>query len=160
MGRGSARNRTAAVAGLGPLLGEVSRLWRLKLDERLRPLGLSQAKWVALYRLSRLPAAPTQAELAAHLGVEGPTVVRLLDRLQRGDYVSRQPAAADRRVKVVHLTARARFEVARISRIARRLEVELLAGLDPQDLGAARRLLAALRGRLGPAVRPAAKRRH
>jgi MarR family transcriptional regulator, transcriptional regulator for hemolysin len=138
------------VPGFGPLLAEVSRLWRLRLDERLRPLGLSQAKWVALYRLARLPTAPTQAELAMQLGVEGPTVARLVDRLEAADYVSRRPSPLDGRVKVIHLTAKARAEAARIDRVAQGLRTELLAELDPDALEAATRVLLALRAELAP----------
>lgn len=145
--------------GLGLLLVEVSRAWRQRLDERLRPLGLSQAKWVALFRLARMAVPPTQAELAAELGVEGPTVARLLARLEAAGYVERRPAPADRRLKVVHLTARARQEAARIDRAARGLRAELMARLDAQDLGAAWRTLLELRRRLGLTPGPAAPRR-
>jgi len=136
--------------GFGLLLVEVSRLWRQRLDERLRPLGLSQAKWVALYRLARLPAPPTQAALAAELGVEGPTVARLLSRLEAAGYIERRAAPGDRRLKVVHLTARARAEAARINRIAGDLRGELMAGLDADELGAAWRIVLELRDRLDP----------
>jgi MarR family transcriptional regulator for hemolysin len=126
----------------------VSRLWRQRLDERLRPLGLSQAKWAALYRLARLERAPTQAELAAELGVEGPTVARLLARLEASGHIERRPSPADRRLKVVHLTARARGEAARIDRIAGKLRAELLLGLDPAAVEATWQVLHELQHRL------------
>ena len=123
-------------------------MWRLRLDERLRPLGLSQARWVALYRLARLPQPPTQGELAALLGVEGPTVARLLDSLETTGYVVRRPTARDGRVKIIKLTARARREAARIDRLAIALRYELLADLDAGEFMAATRLLRRLRRRL------------
>jgi MarR family transcriptional regulator for hemolysin len=144
----------------GALLAETARVWRQRLDERLRPLGLSQAKWVALYRLARMAEAPTQAALAAELGVEAPTVARLLSRLEAAGYVERRPAAGDRRLKVVHLTARARAEAARIDRVAADLRGELMAGLDSTEFEAAFRILLEVRRRLGPvaAAAPAARR--
>jgi MarR family transcriptional regulator for hemolysin len=48
----------------GPLLHGTARAWRLKLDERLRPMGLSQAKWRTLMHLSIAPEALTPAEIA------------------------------------------------------------------------------------------------
>lgn len=138
----------------GPLLAETARAWRQRLDERLKPLGLSQAKWVALFRLARMSTAPTQAALAAELGIEGPTVTRLLARLEATGYVERRPAPGDRRLKVVHLTAKARAEAARIDRVAADLRAELLAGLDPAGFAAAWRLLLELRRRLGPLTPP------
>jgi len=150
----STGGKRRSINGFGPLLGEVARMWRLRLDERLRPLGLSQARWVALYRLARLPAPPAQGELAALLGVEGPTVARLLDSLESTGYVVRRPTARDRRVKVIKLTARARREAARIDRVAMALRHELLADLDGRELASATRLLRRLRRRLGaPAER-------
>lgn len=156
-----ARGASRPAGGFGLLIVGVSRLWRQRLNERLRPLGLSQAKWAALYRLARLEVAPTQAELAAELGVENPTVARLLTRLEAAGYVERRPAANDRRLKVVHLTALARSEAARIDRIAADLRGELLAGLDPAALDATWQVLLELRRRLendGPDGAPAASR--
>ena len=157
MTRSSRTSRpTAAAPGseFGPLLAETARAWRQRLDERLKPLGLSQAKWVALFRLARMSHAPTQAALAAEIGVEGPTVARLLARLEATGYVERRPATGDRRLKVVYLTAKARAEAARIDRVAADLRAELLAGLDPDEFAAAWRILVELRHRLGPLTPP------
>jgi len=52
---------------IGPLLHGTARAWRLKLDERLKPMGLSQAKWRTLLHLSVAPGPLTQAEIAALL---------------------------------------------------------------------------------------------
>ena len=67
----------------GPLLHGVARAWRLKLDQRLRPLGLSQAKWRTLLNLYHAETPLTQAEIASRLGIEEPTLVSLLHRLER-----------------------------------------------------------------------------
>jgi len=65
---------------LGPLLHGTARAWRLKLDERLKPMGLSQAKWRTLLHLSLAGDALTQAEIAERLGIEEPSLVTLLHR--------------------------------------------------------------------------------
>ena len=65
----------------GLLLHGTARAWRQKLDQRLKPMGLSQAKWRTLMHLSLAGDALTQAEIAARLGVEEPSVVTLLHRL-------------------------------------------------------------------------------
>src|SRR5438876_168032 len=41
----------------GQLLHGTARAWRQKLDERLKPMGLSQAKWRTLMHLSIAPDA-------------------------------------------------------------------------------------------------------
>src|SRR5205823_812767 len=80
----------------GPLLHGTARAWRLKLDERLRPMGLSQAKWRTLLHLSVASNALTQAEIAARLGVEEPSVVTLLYRLERDGHPITKRSAAHR----------------------------------------------------------------
>ena len=62
---------------LGPLLHGTARAWRLKLDQRLKPMGLSQAKWRTLLHLSLAGDALTQAEIAERLGIEQPSLVTL-----------------------------------------------------------------------------------
>ena len=66
---------------VGQLLGETARVWRQKLDQRLRPLGLSQAKWRTIALLAR--GHLTQRDLAERLSIEEPTLARLLTRLEQ-----------------------------------------------------------------------------
>src|SRR5947208_16908907 len=81
----------------GPLLHGTARAWRQKLDERLKPMGLSQAKWRTLLHLSLAPDALTKTEIAARLGVEEPTVVTLLHRLEKKDWITRRNSPGERR---------------------------------------------------------------
>src|SRR5690349_15522028 len=118
----------------GPLLHGVARAWRLKLDQRLKPLGLSQAKWRTLLHLYRVENPPTQAEIASHLGIEEPTLVSLLHRLERAGWVARKPAEHDRRCKIVHLERRAQRAIEHINHAAVNLREELLADIPPADL--------------------------
>ena len=121
-------------AQLGPLLGETARLWRNKLDERLRPLGLSQAKWLVLLHLSKEGDGIVQKELAARLGVEGPTLVGLLDRMAADEWIERRESASDRRCKTVHLTDKAQAVTQQIMTVAAQLRHELLADIPARDI--------------------------
>lgn len=133
---------------LARLIGEVHRLWRSRLNDRLRPLGLSQSRWMALRILSRGGAALRQHELAARLGVEPPTLVGLLDCLERDGLIERRGAATDRRSKTVHLTRKARGRIRRINTIADRLRREILGEIDPAALATATRVLESIQDRL------------
>src|SRR6267142_1314051 len=99
----------------GPLLHGTARAWRLKLDERLKPMGLSQAKWRTLLHLSVAPGPLTQAEIAALLGIEEPTLVTLLHRLESDRWVARKNSSQDRRCKTVHLAPRAQRVIEQIN---------------------------------------------
>lgn len=84
----------------GMQLAHMSRGWRAELDRRLAGLNLSQARWLVLLHLARFDEAPTQRELAQSVGVEGPTLARLLDSLEtRGWCAVRRCSKTDGRKK-------------------------------------------------------------
>src|SRR6516165_11715711 len=126
----------------GQLVHGTARAWRQKLDERLKPMGLSQAKWRTLLHLSLAGDALTQAEIAARLGVEEPTMVTLLHRLERENWITRTNSALDRRCKMVLLGRRAQRVIAQINATAEKLRRELLAGIPESDLQKCMRVLA------------------
>src|SRR6202140_1108802 len=119
---------------IGPLLHGTARAWRLKLDERLKPMGLSQAKWRTLLHLSVAPNALTQTEIASRLGVEEPTVVTLLHRLEREGWVTCRSSRHDRRCNTVHLGRRAQRIIVQIKSAANKLRHELLSDIPPANL--------------------------
>ena len=112
----------------------MSRGWRAELDRRLADLGLSQARWLVLLHLARFEEPPTQRELAQSVGVEGPTLARLLDSLENQGLVQRHAVVEDRRAKKIVLCDSARPLIQQIEAIATALRVELFAGIDEEDL--------------------------
>ena len=131
----------------GQLLHGTARAWRQKLDQRLKPMGLSQAKWRTLMHLSIAPEALTQAEIAARLGVEEPTVVALLHRLEREAWITRTNSPHDRRCKMVLLGRRAQRVIAQINATADKLRHELLADITDSDLKTCMKVLVRVRER-------------
>jgi MarR family transcriptional regulator for hemolysin len=118
----------------GMQLAQMSRGWRAELDRRLAGLGLSQARWLVLLHLARFEQAPTQRELAQSVGVEGPTLARLLDSLESQGLVQRQSVMEDRRAKKIVLCAAALPLIEQIETIATQLRHELFDGVDEADL--------------------------
>jgi MarR family transcriptional regulator for hemolysin len=116
----------------GMQLAHMSRGWRAELDRRLADLGLSQARWLVLLHLARFKAPPTQRELAQSVGVEGPTLARLLDSLENQGL--RQAVLEDRRAKKIVLCDTARPLIEQIETIATALRHELFAGIDEEEL--------------------------
>lgn len=131
----------------GPLLHGTARAWRLKLDERLKPMGLSQAKWRTLLHLSIAPEALTQTQIAERLGIEEPTLVTLLHRLESDGWVKRANASHDRRCKIVLLGRRAQSVIAQINATANELRRELLAEIGDPELTTCINVLARIRER-------------
>ncbi|RJG13863.1 MarR family transcriptional regulator [Pseudomonas cavernicola] len=115
-------------------LAQLSRSWRAELDRRLAGLGLSQARWLVLLHLARFSELPTQRELAQSVGVEGPTLARLLDSLEAQGLVRRQAVVEDRRAKKIALSPSARPLIEQIEAISTQLRLELFDGIDEEEL--------------------------
>src|ERR1700751_2596966 len=63
------------------------RRWRKLANERIRPTGHTMARWETLFLVAFSDHALTQGELARLLNVEGPTLVRMLDVLQKENLI-------------------------------------------------------------------------
>ena len=120
---------------VGITISRTARTWRTKLDERLSPLGLTQARWLVLMHLSRMGGESLQKELAFVVGVEGPTLVRVLDGLERIGLVQRLGVEGDKRARLIRLTPKADSVISDIMRIGIKLRGEALAGISDEDLG-------------------------
>jgi len=126
----------------------VARRWRTRLDERLKPMNMSIARWGALYWLGQAGDGVSQAALAEMAGVEPPTLVRVIDQLEAQGLVERKSNPADRRVNLLRLTPAAKPMVAEIEAEAERLRVELLDGLSYEEYQAALGVMLKLRDKL------------
>ncbi len=115
-------------------LGEVSRGWRQMVDRELRRHGMTMAQWQVLNTLDRHGDGQVQREIAMHIGIEGPTLVRLLDRLANAGLIERRAVDHDRRYKTVHLTETARQRLRESQLILEQVRGQILHGVDEDDL--------------------------
>src|SRR5262245_58110 len=120
----------------GYTLGRVSRQWRYLVDARLKTFGLTEATWRPLRHVARFEAPPRQKDLAESLGIEGPSLVRLLDALERDGFIVRR-GTTDRRTKAIHLTPRGEKLGRKIDTVVAGVREEVLAGISDAELGAA-----------------------
>jgi MarR family transcriptional regulator for hemolysin len=125
-----------------------ARAWRLAIDKRLKHLGIGQSGWMTIAMIAKSDEPMSQRALADLVGVEGPSMVSMLDRLERDGLVTRAPSATDRRVKLVHLTETGRTVYDEVRKEANEFRTALLAGVDPALLDAAASLLETLRARI------------
>jgi MarR family transcriptional regulator for hemolysin len=123
-----------------------ARSWRQAIDRRLKYLGFSQASWMTMAIAARAPSPLSQSELADHLGVEGATMVAMIDRLVKAGLVVREPSTADRRIKRVVVTTEGYRLVDRVKAEAAAVRKELLAKIDPKGIEEATIVLEALQG--------------
>ena len=129
-------------------LHATARAWRLGLDARLKDLGVGQSGWLTIAIIAKSKTELSQRALADQLGVEGPSVVSMLDRLEQAGLVLRAPCPTDRRVKLVHLTDAGRELYAKVRKQANAFRASVLAGVEPEALAAATELMETLRARI------------
>lgn len=127
----------------------LGRRWRAKVDERLRPTGLTLARSTVLYWLAQLSEVVTQRELADLVGIEGPTLVRQLHALEAQGLIERVAMPNDRRAKGIRLTEAARPLLDALRGVTDTMVSEYLAKLGTRRMESATRLLREARTSLG-----------
>ncbi|POR40834.1 MarR family transcriptional regulator [Methylobacterium sp. V23] len=106
--------------------------------------GLSDATAVPLIMIARLDGVPRQNALAEAVGIEGPSLVRLLDQLCEAGLAVRREDPTDRRAKVLSLTPAGTAVVAHMEADLARLRAEVFAEVSTADLEASLRVFAVL----------------
>ena len=115
-------------------VARVTRRWRKLLDERLKDLGVTQARWTTMFYLQRGGEGLTQRELAKLMAIENPTLVRLLDSLEQQDLIERRPCPRDRRARRLYLTPDGTSFMNILNERAAELREQMLAGLSDKEI--------------------------
>lgn len=121
----------------------VGRHWRKLVRDIAVQHGISEACAHPLATIGRLGDGVRQGALADEVGMEGPSLVRLLDQLCSCGLVERRDDPVDRRAKTLWLTDQGRAAVERIGRDLIGLRAEVLDGISREDLKATLRVFAA-----------------
>ncbi len=115
-------------------LGYLTRRWRKILDAEFRLSGLTDATWRPLVHLHILGEDVRQKDLAASLGIEGPSLVRLIDSLITKGLIERSEDARDRRAKLLRLTPEGLKLVDRIRKTVTGLEDGIFSSFSDNEL--------------------------
>ncbi|KRA82715.1 hypothetical protein ASD76_01065 [Altererythrobacter sp. Root672] len=125
-----------------------ARRWRSLLDEQLRLIGQSAARMEALAAIINSPSLSAQVDIAKRLRIEGPTMTRMLDTLEKDGLVERLPDPSDRRSKLLRLTRAGETALEEIFEIADTMRTRLLEGLPADKVDELDGFLEVLIGRL------------
>jgi MarR family transcriptional regulator for hemolysin len=112
----------------------VARRYRAMLDEQLRPLGYGTARMEALSTIARASEPSAQIAIAKRIGIEGPTLTRMLDTLEADGLVVRRPDPTDRRTKLIELTEEGEAALEEIMRVAHAFRATVLKSLTDDEL--------------------------
>ena len=118
------------------------------LEDRLKGTRVSRAQFLALAHLTALGPL-SQGELASLLSITPATTVRLVDRMARDGWVTRQPDPDDGRVNRVVLTDEALKVWEEVSQMARALLDQAYRGIHPAEIETVKRVLERVRRNLG-----------
>ena len=109
-------------------------------NDELAPEGITLRQCQVLGFLS-LAGPLAQNELAERMRIEPPTLVGILDRMERDGWIRRTACPGDRRRKLIQPQAAAKPVWERIVKVARRLRAQATKGMTANDKLTLRRLL-------------------
>nr|WP_237734564.1 MarR family transcriptional regulator [Vibrio fluvialis] len=109
-------------------------MWRRHLDQRLAQAGIKDISWAPLLHLDEFGDGISQKDLAASVGMEGSTLVRLLDTLEQKGQIERQADSHDRRAKRIYLTDAGREQVSALRAELLQIETEMLADVSDEQI--------------------------
>jgi MarR family transcriptional regulator for hemolysin len=110
------------------------------LNDELEPQGITYRQWQVLGFLA-LAGPLSQAELADRMRIEPPTLVGILDRMERDGWIRREPCLIDRRRKMIQPMEAAKPVWSQIVDCAKRVRARATHGMSATELATLRRLL-------------------
>ena len=119
---------------LGRQLALAAKATRAEFDARLAEVGGSLTAFVVLRLADEAPGGLelSQRQLAERMGVEAPTMVRHLDRLEKEGLIERRRDARDRRVTRITVTPAGSRRLGVLRKVADAMDVEILTLLGPE----------------------------
>jgi MarR family transcriptional regulator for hemolysin len=129
---------------LSAVAKELSRAFSAELAEA----GGSLPVWLTLLALKQEPRR-TQQELAAAVGIEGPTLTHHLDRMEKAGLIDRTRDPADRRAVRVQMTDAGEELFLTLAKAAQSFDARLRDGLSEEKLAELRAVLRRLRENVG-----------
>lgn len=121
-------------------LAMAAKAHRARSGTHLARIGLHPGQESVLKALSEEDGR-TMSNLAQVLGVQPPTVTKMISRMAAQGLLKRVASQSDGRLARVHLTDEGRARIDEIDRIWTRIEREALAGFDDKDRKRLRKLL-------------------
>ena len=144
---------TSFPTNFGIRLFRAAHLWRREANRVLADSGFSSSVITPLMLLSELGDGMRQRELAEEMGVEGPSLVRLLDSLEAAKLIERREDPDDRRAKTLHLTDDGRELLPRVNAALNDVRRRILQGATSAEIDSCLRVLSTIETN-GKSLRP------
>src|SRR6187399_1208695 len=118
---------------MGYWICSTSHAFRRALNTELEKEGITFRQWEVLAWIA-FEGELSQVELADRLGIEAPTLVGILDRMERDGWLDRYCCPNDRRRKRIRATDKAESVWARMADCARKVRSIAKGGLSQEEL--------------------------
>jgi len=119
-----------------------ARRWTSFADDLVRKRTQhSRARWQTLSALAFSEGSVGTLELAGRLAVRWPTLIRVLNELEREGLIRREPDRTDRRTRLITITPEGRRLMSRVRDILDPARSRVLAKFSDEDLVTAERVL-------------------
>ncbi len=133
---------------LGYLLRRTQLAFRSRMDQELKPLGITAPQYAVLASLAIEPGI-SNAGLARVAFVTAQSMQGIVANLERLGLLEREAAPDHGRILETRLTEKGRSTLTRAHRIAHAIETAMLEGVAERDAAAVRRALAVFTTNLG-----------
>jgi MarR family transcriptional regulator, transcriptional regulator for hemolysin len=120
-------------APVGQQLAFTAKVLREWFEQQLADAGGSLTTWIVLSAAINSPESPSQSELAAYMGIGGPTLVRHIDRLESEGLLTRRRDDVDRRVTRIDITTAGRQRHRELGEVSARTDAELRSLISDHD---------------------------
>jgi MarR family transcriptional regulator, transcriptional regulator for hemolysin len=114
----------------------VARRWRNVMNEALLAVGQSHVRWGTLYWITVFGDRVNQTQLAERMGIEQPTLGRVLRELEADGLIQRRAPKGDRRARVIELTPASKPLMQKINQIQNTIRNSLIKDISPEELAA------------------------
>jgi MarR family transcriptional regulator, transcriptional regulator for hemolysin len=132
---------------LGYWICSTSHAFRRALNAELEKEGITFRQWEVLAWIA-FEGGLSQVELADRLGIEAPTLVGILDRMERDGWLDRYSCPDDRRRKRIRATEKVEGVWTKMVDCARRVRATARAGLSDDELDSLKSICERIRANL------------
>ncbi|TWT29404.1 HTH-type transcriptional repressor NicR [Posidoniimonas corsicana] len=129
---------------IGFWLAVTHQAYTRRLESTLAPHGITYRQAQVLGYLA-LEGPLFQADLAAKMLIEPPSLVGVIDRMEAAELIERQPCPDDRRKKMIHPLPGSNQVWKKVTRCAKNLRTEASEGLSDREQATLKRLLKKVR---------------
>lgn len=117
------------------------------LNDELAPHGITYRQWQVLGWLAH-EGELSQVELADRMRIEPPTLVGILDRMEKAGWIRRTECTDDRRRKLISPTESALPIWSKVVECAKRVRADSAGGISPEELTQLKSILGRIRANL------------